>query len=67
VIDLDDLVREQIDLALPMSRLCKEECQGLCPHCRTNLNEKTCQCEEKQIDSRWAALKGLKSEENEQE
>jgi uncharacterized protein len=63
VIDVDDLVREQIELALPMSRLCTEECQGLCPHCGANLNEKRCGCEEKDTDPRWFALKALKSEE----
>ena len=30
VIDVDDLVREQIELALPMTRLCSEGCRGLC-------------------------------------
>src|SRR5689334_14402963 len=32
-IDLDDVVREQVELALPMARLCSEQCKGLCPDC----------------------------------
>ena len=63
VIDVDDLVREQIELALPMSRRCTEECQGLCPHCGANLNETRCGCEAKEVDPRWSALKALKSDE----
>src|SRR5262245_49159911 len=42
VIDVDDLVREQIELALPMARLCREDCRGLCPECGANLNEGQC-------------------------
>jgi uncharacterized protein len=60
VIDLDDLVREQVELALPMVRLCKESCAGLCPECRANLNEGPCACEPEPIDLRWDALKSLK-------
>ncbi|HYP25681.1 MAG TPA: DUF177 domain-containing protein [Blastocatellia bacterium] len=60
VIDLDDLAREQIELALPMVRLCRESCAGLCPECRADLNEGPCACEPEQTDSRWDALKSLK-------
>jgi len=63
-IDVDDLVREQIELALPMSRLCDDACRGLCPECGANLNDRTCSCDEKQIDPRWAALTDLKSKLN---
>jgi uncharacterized protein len=59
-IDVDDVVREQILLALPMTKLCTEDCRGLCPECGTNLNEASCECGRKQIDPRWAALKDLK-------
>lgn len=60
-IDFDDLAREQIELALPMARLCSDNCQGLCPECGANLNDAECNCKDEQVDSRWAALKGLKS------
>lgn len=62
VIDLDDLVREQIELALPMGRLCSEECKGLCPGCGANLNQQPCGCRVEQVDLRWAALNRLKSD-----
>jgi uncharacterized protein len=60
-INLDDLVREQIQLALPMTRLCREDCRGLCQQCGVNLNEDHCSCKVEHIDPRWAALKGLKN------
>ncbi|HET9531182.1 MAG TPA: DUF177 domain-containing protein [Blastocatellia bacterium] len=59
-IDLDELLREQVELALPMARLCSEQCKGLCPQCRANLNERQCQCTVEETDPRWAALKDLK-------
>jgi uncharacterized protein len=62
VIDLDDLVREQIELSLPMGRLCTEQCKGLCPYCGVNLNERQCDCLKQQVDTRWEALKSLKSD-----
>src|ERR1044071_5035682 len=43
-IDLNLLMREQFYLALPMKPLCREDCQGLCPHCGTNLNAGKCEC-----------------------
>ena len=64
VIDLDDITREQIELALPMVRLCADDCRGLCTECGTNLNLGECSCKDQQIDDRWAALKELKSKLN---
>lgn len=61
VINVDDLAREQIELALAMARLCSEECRGLCPECGANLNERQCACTTRQADQRWAALEQLKS------
>src|SRR5688572_972732 len=43
-IDLDELLREQFYLALPMKPLCTETCRGLCPQCGTNLNTGACDC-----------------------
>lgn len=58
-IELDDLVREEILLALPAQVLCREHCQGLCPICGIDRNVSACDCETGQIDSRWGALKDL--------
>lgn len=64
VINVDDLTREQIELALPMARLCSDQCRGLCPTCGANLNLGKCTCRAEQIDERWAALEELKSKLN---
>jgi uncharacterized protein len=55
-IDLGDLLREQLFLALPMKPLCSESCQGLCPVCGTNRNAAACGCEVRWTDPRLAAL-----------
>ena len=59
VIDLADLVREQLYLALPMKPLCREACRGLCPACGTNLNSGACDCTHDWEDPRLAPLKAL--------
>ena len=58
-IDLNELLREQFYLELPMKPLCTEDCKGLCPQCGTNLNKATCDCKPSWSDPRLAALKGL--------
>lgn len=59
-IDLVQLVREQLFLALPMKPLHREDCRGLCPSCGTNLNETTCACQTAWEDPRLAPLRALK-------
>ena len=58
-IDLNELLREQFYLALPMKPLCRDDCKGLCPRCGTNWNTGTCTCTTAWDDPRLAALKGL--------
>ena len=59
-IELDDLVSEQILLALPPRTLCREDCRGLCPSCGADRNIEECRCETVEVDPRWAALASLK-------
>ena len=63
-IDIDELVREQILLALPSRALCGEECLGICPVCGSDRNINPCDCQTKEIDPRWAALKEVMSTED---
>jgi len=58
--DVDNLVREQILLAMPFRWLCKDDCQGLCPKCGADLNQGSCSCQQDITDSRWAELLELK-------
>jgi uncharacterized protein len=59
-IDLLQLVREQVLLAVPEQVFCSEDCHGLCEQCGSNLNLIDCNCKDSDIDPRWAALQGLK-------
>lgn len=57
-IDLSQLLREHVIMAVPFAPLCAEACKGLCPSCGIDLNHETCDCEAP-IDPRLAALKDI--------
>lgn len=59
-IDLVQMIREQMFLAIPMKPLHRDDCKGLCPSCGANLNETTCACRDEWIDPRLAPLRDLK-------
>ncbi|MCL4402920.1 MAG: DUF177 domain-containing protein [Acidobacteria bacterium] len=56
---LEDVLREQVLLALPMQRVCREDCLGICPVCGGNRNENLCGCKPVTGDDRWGALRKL--------
>ncbi len=58
-LDLDELATSDILLELPIKTLCSDDCKGLCPKCGTNLNERDCGCDTRQIDPRLEALRKL--------
>lgn len=58
-VELEEVLKEQIFLALPMQILCMEDCKGLCSQCGQNKNIGECSCT-KPADPRWTALAGLK-------
>ena len=58
-LDVDEIVREQILLAVPTRMLCREDCKGICPECGADRNTGECDCVTNDIDPRWAALKDL--------
>jgi uncharacterized protein len=57
-LDLAEVVRQQLLLALPMHPVCRSACSGLCPHCGQDLNEGPCDCTE-ETDPRWSVLKEM--------
>jgi uncharacterized protein len=59
-IELAEVMREYVLLALPMQQVCDEACKGICPLCGLNRNTGHCQCETKLVDERWTALRDLK-------
>src|SRR3984957_10705155 len=59
-LELEDIIREQLLLQLPMQRVCSEDCKGICPICGGNRNEAACKCQGPPgDDDRWMALKDL--------
>lgn len=58
-LELNDILMEQVILALPLQRLCRADCQGICPTCGQDRNERVCDCQEQIVDERWSALRKL--------
>jgi uncharacterized protein len=58
-LELEDILREQVLLMLPMQRTCRTDCKGICPVCGRNRNEVSCECRTHPGDDRWAALRNL--------
>lgn len=54
--DVDQMVLEQIELAIPMKFVCREDCKGLCFQCGADLNEGVCLCKSDTTDSRLSVL-----------
>ena len=61
---LEDILREQLLLEVPIKVVCREECKGLCPHCGQNRNLGSCNCVVQADDPRWDALRGLRDKLN---
>ena len=57
---LEDALREQILLSLPMKCICRTDCAGLCPQCGQNRNLGECGCCPTRVDERWAPLARFK-------
>lgn len=64
VIDISNDVRDFSILAVPMKKLCREDCKGLCSKCGKNLNEGECSCSREETDIRWLPLMELKNKLN---
>ncbi|MBN2243957.1 MAG: DUF177 domain-containing protein [Acidobacteria bacterium] len=54
--DVNLMVLEQIELAIPMKLVCREDCKGLCYRCGADLNEGSCSCTGETADPRLSAL-----------
>lgn len=63
-IDITSDVREIALLSIPMKKLCKEDCKGLCYRCGKDLNKEKCSCNTEEIDQRWKPLMNLKDKLN---
>lgn len=56
---LDEDVRTNLLVNLPLKNLCHEDCRGLCPTCGADLNAEECHCDGARFDPRWEKLAGL--------
>lgn len=56
MVNLSEVVRQQLVLALPIAPRCREGCQGLCPSCGADLNIGRCACSHDDVDPRLQAL-----------
>ena len=58
-IDLENPIRDEVFLVLPLVPLCRESCRGLCATCGTDLNTAPCQGHDEEEASPFALLKDL--------
>jgi DUF177 domain-containing protein len=67
VLDVTEVVRQHLVLALPIAPRCREDCRGLCPRCGADRNTGACHCDEHAVDPRleplrqWSARPGGKT------
>ncbi|MFD9942530.1 YceD family protein [Nonomuraea sp. NPDC059023] len=68
LLDLEPTFRDAAVLALPLSPMCGDDCQGLCVECGARLADAGPDHRHEKIDVRWASLQGLVTEnDNDQE
>ena len=53
IIKLEEPIKTNLLLNLPMKALCSENCKGLCHICGHNLNDSDCGCDRDYIDPRF--------------
>ncbi|MDK9708797.1 MAG: DUF177 domain-containing protein [Desulforhopalus sp.] len=62
VIEVEEILREQALLAVPVKNVCSEECRGICAGCGVVLSRETCRCNPSDGASPFAVLKKLKNQ-----
>ena len=58
-IDLDGIIYEILQSAMPEKFLCQKSCKGLCDRCGTDLNQSICQCDTREINPKFRNVKVL--------
>ena len=61
-LDLREIVRDEVLLAVAREPLCRPDCAGLCPICGIDRNEASCDHDTPPRDDRWAALDQLRDD-----
>jgi uncharacterized protein len=62
LLDLEPLLRDAVVLSLPFQPLCRDDCPGLCIECGARLADEPDHQHDDAIDPRWAALRELAQE-----
>lgn len=57
-LDVDELMHDEVILAMDTKNLCREDCKGRCPRCGKDLNDGPCDCKP-ELDPRFAVLAKL--------
>ncbi|MGM0410127.1 MAG: YceD family protein [Bacillota bacterium] len=63
-VKIDEILKNNIFLNIPIKPLCDEDCKGLCPKCGQNLNKGDCDCDTETVDPRLAKLENFFDDEN---
>jgi uncharacterized protein len=63
-IEIGKDLRDFALLSVPMKKICREDCKGLCFNCGKDLNEGDCNCDKSRLDVRWLPLMELKNKLN---
>lgn len=61
-LNLEELLKEELQINWPGKILCREDCKGICKKCGQNLNEKACACDDFVPDIRFANLMDIFTE-----
>ena len=59
VLNINEIVEKSIISTLPIKRVCKTDCKGLCQSCGCNLNYDSCTCDKDDVDVRFEVLRGF--------
>ena len=59
-VDMEQIIKDNIILNLPVRQICSDDCIGLCSECGTNLNIASCDCKKESSDPRLEVLNKLK-------
>lgn len=58
-VDVAEIIRDQVAMAMPVKLLCREDCRGICPRCGVNRNTEPCGCPDAAAPGPFEALKTL--------
>ena len=61
-LDIDEQLREELEMEFPSRFLCRDDCLGLCQKCGKYLNEGKCDCDHNEIDPRLEPLRRILEE-----